>query len=134
MPYQHDQGRNSLFYAQVGAAHLALRFPEGLHQLGLIAPSPENAMRHAFDELYEQHRLSVNIVAEVDDMAMMRLPTRAAQLVRQHPVGSRSITLRYAIAKVSAGHYPQTGQHDGKAQRLQRRNPFFQPHNTDQST
>lgn len=62
--------------SMIGAAHLALRFPDGLRQHGLIVPGPENAMRHAFDQLCEYHRLSVNIVAEVDDMAMMRLLTR----------------------------------------------------------
>jgi len=62
--------------SMIGAAHLAPRFPDGLRHHSLIVPSADNAMRHAFDQLCEYHRLSVNIVAEVDDMALMRLLTR----------------------------------------------------------
>ncbi|SEK78728.1 LysR substrate binding domain-containing protein [Halomonas daqiaonensis] len=51
-------------------------FPEGLAGRGLIVPGPESSVRHAFDCLCELHRLSPTIIAEVDDMALMRLLAR----------------------------------------------------------
>ncbi|MCL7930585.1 LysR family transcriptional regulator [Halomonas llamarensis] len=62
----------------IGTSRLspAPAFPNGLNKRGVIVPGPENAIRHAFEQLCEYHRLTVNIIAEVDDMAMMRLLTR----------------------------------------------------------
>jgi LysR family transcriptional activator of nhaA len=42
----------------------------------LILPGPENNIRQAFDQLCDVHQVYPVIVAEVDDMAMMRLLTR----------------------------------------------------------
>lgn len=51
-------------------------FTELLSRRSLIVPGRENNIRHAFDQLCDYHKLSPHIVAEVDDMAMMRLLTR----------------------------------------------------------
>lgn len=51
-------------------------FPELLVERSLIVPGPENNIRHAFDQLCDYHGISPRIVAEVDDMAMMRLLAR----------------------------------------------------------
>ncbi|RCS59302.1 LysR family transcriptional regulator [Parvibium lacunae] len=53
-----------------------LAFPQGLADLPLIVPSRASDIRTAFDLLCEQHRLQVEILAEVDDMAMLRLMAR----------------------------------------------------------
>ncbi|MCM0612125.1 LysR family transcriptional regulator [Marinobacter sediminum] len=54
----------------------AKTFPELLTERSLIVPGQENNIRHAFDQLCDYHKLSPRIVAEVDDMAMMRLLAR----------------------------------------------------------
>lgn len=71
----------------IGAARMAPlpTFPAGLHQRGVIVPGPDNTMRHAFDQLCEYHRITVRIIAEVDDMAMMRLLTRNTQHIAVMP-------------------------------------------------
>lgn len=47
---------------------------------GLAAtPFAENAIRQAFDQLYSNYRLTLNLAAVVDDMAMMRLIARDTQ-------------------------------------------------------
>ncbi|APE30665.1 LysR family transcriptional regulator [Halomonas aestuarii] len=62
----------------IGASSLAPlpAFPEGLRGRGLIVPGPDSSVRQAFDQLCDYHRLSPTIIAEVDDMAMMRLLAR----------------------------------------------------------
>lgn len=51
-------------------------FPDLLTERALIVPGQENNIRHAFDQLCDYHKLSPRIIAEVDDMAMMRLLAR----------------------------------------------------------
>ena len=53
-----------------------LTFPLGLADTPLILPSRASDMRTAFDLLCEQHRIPLNVFAEVDDMAMLRLLAR----------------------------------------------------------
>jgi len=62
----------------IGASGLAplTGFPEGLRDRGLIVPGPDSSVRQAFDQLCEYHHLTPTILAEVDDMAMMRLLAR----------------------------------------------------------
>ena len=47
-----------------------------INEMPLILPTPETAIRGAFDTLVSQMALTPMIAAEVDDMAMMRLLTR----------------------------------------------------------
>lgn len=54
------------------------RFPDDLHGLNLILPSQESELRGAFDLLCEQHQLHTTTLAEVDDMAMVRVLARAS--------------------------------------------------------
>jgi LysR family transcriptional activator of nhaA len=54
------------------------RFPDDLQGLNLILPSPQSELRAAFDLLCEQHKLRVTALAEVDDMAMVRVLARAS--------------------------------------------------------
>ncbi len=51
-------------------------FPRGIHGQPLILPSADSAIRSAFDTLLESAGLQANILAEVDDMAMVRLLAR----------------------------------------------------------
>jgi LysR family transcriptional activator of nhaA len=54
----------------------ALQFPQGLHGQPLILPSADSAVRPAFDLLLEEADVRPEILAEVDDMAMLRLLAR----------------------------------------------------------
>lgn len=52
------------------------RFPEDLSDTSLLLPSIESEIRTAFDFLLEQAEIRPRIIAEVDDMAMLRLLAR----------------------------------------------------------
>jgi LysR family transcriptional activator of nhaA len=52
------------------------RFPEDLSDAPLLLPSIESEIRTAFDFLLEQAGIRPQVVAEVDDMAMLRLLAR----------------------------------------------------------
>lgn len=54
----------------------AFRFPHGLAGAPLVVPGPESDVRAEFDALCGQLGLTVRIVAEVDDMATLRLLAR----------------------------------------------------------
>jgi len=51
-------------------------FPDFLEGRSLIVPGADNNIRQAFDQLCEYHKVRPRLVAEVDDMAMMRLLAR----------------------------------------------------------
>ena len=63
---------------QPRSAAAPFRFPDDLQGLNLILPSPQSELRAAFDLLCEQHKLRVTALAEVDDMAMVRVLARAS--------------------------------------------------------
>ena len=52
------------------------RFPEDLSDTSLLLPSIESEIRTAFDFLLEQAEIRPRVIAEVDDMAMLRLLAR----------------------------------------------------------
>jgi LysR family transcriptional activator of nhaA len=54
----------------------AFRFPDDLQSSPLILPGPDSALRTEFDALCEQLAVKVSVLAEVDDMATMRLLAR----------------------------------------------------------
>ena len=66
-------------------------FPDFLQGLRLIVPGAENNIRHAFDQFCDYHKVRPRLIAEVDDMAMMRLLARDTRyfsvriLRHQHP-------------------------------------------------
>jgi len=53
-----------------------LRFPEGFHDIPVILPSMESNTRAAFDRMTSAANVRPRILAEVDDMAMLRLLAR----------------------------------------------------------
>lgn len=53
-----------------------LRLPDGLKHHRLLLPGPQSDIRTAFDLLCEQWAIEPDIMAEVDDMAMLRLLAR----------------------------------------------------------
>jgi LysR family transcriptional activator of nhaA len=59
-----------------GEASSLFQFPQDLHGRPLLLPSIESEIRAAFDFLLEQAGVRPIVVAEVDDMAMLRLLAR----------------------------------------------------------
>ena len=82
--HQHDQPWRCQLLARqpvclVGKprpTHEPFRFPNDLIGQKLILPGPTSEIRAAFDLLCERYQLSFDILAEVDDMAMLRLISR----------------------------------------------------------
>lgn len=62
-----------------------LRFPEDVNNLPLLLPGPESEIRTAFDALCEHAGVQIKVVAEVDDMAMMRLLARDTDAIALLP-------------------------------------------------
>lgn len=62
-----------------------LRFPNDLHGAPLILPSLDSDIRVAFDRIVELAGVRPVIVAEVDDMAMLRLMAREASAMALVP-------------------------------------------------
>ncbi|MEM6961430.1 MAG: LysR substrate-binding domain-containing protein, partial [Myxococcota bacterium] len=60
----------------VGRPGRPLKFPEELAKVPLLLPSPDSEIRSAFDTLCKQLEVQAPVLAEVDDMAMMRLLAR----------------------------------------------------------
>jgi LysR family transcriptional activator of nhaA len=61
------------------------RFPDSLHGIGMVLPSLESNIRGSFDVLMGRHGIRPQIVAEVSDMAMLRLLAREAEAVTLGP-------------------------------------------------
>lgn len=61
------------------------RFPDDLAEVRLVLPSRDSAIRTAFDVICDQFGLRLNIAAEVDDMAMLRLIARDSDAVALVP-------------------------------------------------
>ena len=63
----------------------AFRFPDDLVASPMILPSTESEVRTEFDALCEQLGVEVSILAEVDDMATMRLLARDVEAIALLP-------------------------------------------------
>jgi LysR family transcriptional regulator, transcriptional activator of nhaA len=63
----------------------AFRFPEDLAHEPLILPGRDSDVRAGFDLLCEQHALRCHVLAEVDDMALLRLLARDSGAVALVP-------------------------------------------------
>lgn len=63
----------------------AFRFPDDLGAAPMILPGPDSEIRTAFDALCDQLGVQVEVLAEVDDMATMRLLVRDTKAVALVP-------------------------------------------------
>lgn len=61
------------------------RFPDSLHCINMVLPSLESNIRVSFDLLMSQHGIRPHIVAEVADMAMLRLLAREMDAITLVP-------------------------------------------------
>ena len=93
----------------------ALRFPEDLQDTPLLLPSIESEIRTAFDFLLEQHGIRPLVIAEVDDMAMLRLLaknsghlTLVPPVVVQDELRQGILVERYQISDIRERFYAIT--------------------------
>ena len=63
----------------------AFRYPQELAEVPLLLPGRDNEIRAGFDLMCEQAGLRCRVLAEVDDMAMMRLLARDTDAVALLP-------------------------------------------------
>lgn len=63
----------------------AFRFPEDVAKMPLLLPSRDSELRNGFDVLCERAGIRPTVLAEVDDMAMLRLLARDLQAVALVP-------------------------------------------------
>ncbi len=61
------------------------KFPDDVAKVPLILPSRDSEVRSGFDVICERHGIRPTIVAEVDDMALLRLLARDLQAVALVP-------------------------------------------------
>lgn len=93
----------------------AFRFPEDVRTVPLILPSVQSDLRASFDRLMERHGLRPRIAAEVDDMSMLRLLTRAGdglalvpEVVVRDEFARGELTLVHAVPGIVESFYAIT--------------------------
>ena len=67
----HQQAVSLIGRPQEGQGRV--RFPDVLRHMPVMVPSAQSNIRVTFDLLMAQHHIEPNIIAEVDDMSMLRL-------------------------------------------------------------
>ena len=65
--------------------NMRFRFPESLEGMPMVLPTLESSIRAPFDLLLERHGVRPQVIAEVTDMAMLRLLAREADAVTLVP-------------------------------------------------
>lgn len=92
-----------------------LRFPDDLARVPVVLPSLQSNVRVAFDLLMEQAGIRPAILAEVDDMAMLRLFARESPgvtlvppVVVQDELASRVLVERCRLPEISESFYAIT--------------------------
>lgn len=91
------------------------RFPEDLRTTPLLLPSFESSIRAAFDLLLERAAIRPVVVAEVDDMAMLRLLARncagvtlVPRVVVQDELRDKLLVERYRLPQIKESFYAIT--------------------------
>ncbi len=62
-----------------------VRFPKDVANVALLLPGPDSAIRTSFDAICEKLKIPIRILAEIDDMAMIRLLARDSEAVALLP-------------------------------------------------
>lgn len=100
-----------------GRRATALAFPQGLQGQSLLLPGAHSAVRAAFDLALQQAGVAVQVLAEVDDMAMLRLLARdtgalalVPPVVVQDELASGKLVERCQIPQIRERFYAITAQ------------------------
>ncbi len=101
--------------ARKGRAAPPLAFPQGLHGQPLLLPGGDNAVRGPFDALLADAGVQPRVLAEVDDMAMLRLLARETgalalvpPVVVQDELAARTLVQRCSIPQLQERFYAVT--------------------------
>ncbi len=92
-----------------------LPFPQGLHEQPLLLPGGDSTLRGAFDALLADAGVRPRVLAEVDDMAMLRLLARETgalalvpPVVVQDELAARTLVERCSIPQIHERFYAIT--------------------------
>jgi LysR family transcriptional activator of nhaA len=92
-----------------------LKFPETLKTVPVMLPSPQSNIRVTFDLLMAQYQIEPNIVAEADDMSMLRLLagsrpalTLVPPVVVRHELDTGALVERCRIPEIQERFYAIT--------------------------
>lgn len=77
--------RQQVIIAGPAGWELATDLTHGYQMKNWVLPTPESPLRTAFDALAAHYQLKANVVAEADDMAMLRLLARDSQALTVVP-------------------------------------------------
>ena len=95
----------------------ALDFPAALHDQPLLLPGEHSSVRAAFDRLLADAGVRPRVLAEVDDMALLRLMTRETgalalvpPVVVQDELAAGTLVLRCSIPQITESFYAVTVQ------------------------
>jgi LysR family transcriptional activator of nhaA len=98
-----------------GRRSVALAFPQGLDGQPLLLPGGDHAVRGAFDALLADAGVRPRVLAEVDDMAMLRLLARETgalalvpPVVVQDELAARTLVERCRIPQIQERFYAIT--------------------------
>lgn len=81
------------------AAPAGFRFPHDLHDATVLLPGPDSDVRAGFDLWCEQQGVRVRVLAEVDDMALLRVLARATPALAVLPTVVVRDELREGVLK-----------------------------------
>ena len=94
-----------------------LDFPAGLHDQPLLLPGEHSSVRAAFDRLLADAGVRPRVLAEVDDMALLRLMTRETgalalvpPVVVQDELAAGTLVERCSIPQITESFYAVTVQ------------------------
>ena len=92
-----------------------LKFPDALKTMPVMLPSPQSNIRVTFDLLMAQYQIEPNIVAEADDMSMLRLLagsrpslTLVPAVVVRHELDTGTLVERCRIPEIQERFYAIT--------------------------
>lgn len=95
--------------------HRRLKFPDVLRTMPVMLPSSQSNIRVTFDLLMAQHQIEPTIVAEADDMSMLRLLagsrpglTLVPPVVVRNELNTRSLVERCRIPEIQERFYAIT--------------------------
>ncbi|MFM7505199.1 MAG: LysR family transcriptional regulator [Rubrivivax sp.] len=98
-----------------GRRSAELAFPQGLEGQPLLLPGGDHAVRRAFDALLADAGVRPRVLAEVDDMAMLRLLARETgalalvpPVVVQDELAARTLVQRCSIPQIQERFYAIT--------------------------
>jgi LysR family transcriptional activator of nhaA len=88
----------TIFAAAPLAARLRRRFPRSLHDAPMLLPTPQTALRRALEDWFDAAGLRPRIVAEFDDLALMKTFGQAGQAAFAAPTAiAREVMRQYRV-------------------------------------